>query len=390
MLGYFINVLPLRTRFDGSQSFLELLDRVQETVLGALTHRQYPLELLKKEVLSSEAAGKDPFRVMFVLEDEPNSLRLHGLKCTSRAIDTHTAKFDLLIAAFVSGSGIRLELQYRRACFQRQRIDAFARHLQLWLNAVVDQPNAPINRLGWLPSAERAELSSTAKPCGPSFLSAFADQVARTPMATALAFQSARVSYRELDERSSALAAHLQGQGIGADDRIAINMSRSPDTVVAVLAVLKAGAAYVPLDPAWPAKRREQVWQDCQPSMVLTHSQMSDVRAGSGLSLPRINCDSIDAALLQTNAYRPQAIDAESIAYILYTSGSTGQPKGVAMRHAALDNLLHWQRNTSRAGEGTRRSSLLRWDSMFLFKKSLRRYAVAVNWCWSTNSCNKI
>lgn len=354
MIGYFINVLPLRTRFDGNQSFAELLNSVRATVLGALTHCHYPLELLKKEILSSEAAGQDPFRVMFVLEDEPDPLQLPGLDCAAKSIDTHTAKFDLLIAAFVSANGLRFELQYRRSCFQRQRIEAFAKHLQLWLAAAVEQPEQPLNRLHWLPLTQRAQLSNAVPTLAASFLHAFAEQVACKQSSTALSFQTTRVSYAELDERSSALAAWLQQQEIGAGDRVAVNLLRSPDMVVAVLATLKAGAAYVPIDPAWPAKRREQVLQDCDPALVLTHSEMADLRAGDDTPLRRVDCDQFDTSPCNAAAYRPLASDPESDAYILYTSGSTGRPKGVAMRHAALNNLLAWQSKTSRAGDATK------------------------------------
>ncbi len=156
MIGYFINVLPLRTRLDGNEGFSSLAMRVRETVLGALAHRQYPLELLKKELLASETAGQDPFRVMFVLEDEPEALQLDGLTCRAKTIDTQTAKFDLLIAAFVSADKIRFELQYRRASFHRERIAAFARHLSAWLTVAIAQPEQPINRIQWLPEGDHA------------------------------------------------------------------------------------------------------------------------------------------------------------------------------------------------------------------------------------------
>lgn len=357
LIGYFINVLPLRTQFDGQGNFADLVGRVRNTVLGALAHGQYPLELLKKELLSSEVAGQDPFRVMFVLEDEPEPLQLKGLECRAQTIDTQTAKFDLLIAAFVGREKIRFELQYRRPCFCRERIAAFADHLQAWLQAAVAHPDQPIDRLAWLPNPIRttpqgASPGSIVSPANrttqqgasalrlsvPSFLIGLAEQVARSPEAPAAAFQSTVISYAELDRRASSLAGALQEQGIGIGARVGVNLPRSIEMIVAVWGVLKTGAAYVPIDPAWPGKRREQVMQDCQPAFLLTTASMNELRLNDR----------------SPQAYQPVSIDPESVAYILYTSGSTGRPKGVAMRHAALDNLIAWQIKTSVADQGTK------------------------------------
>ncbi len=354
LIGYFINVLPLRTRFDGKQGFDELLSRVRETVLGALTHRNYPLELLKKEVLSSEVAGQDPFRVMFVLEDEPEPLELPGLSCKTRLIDTQTAKFDLLIAAFVSTDGIRLELQYRRTKFRRERIEALARHLQLVLATAIQHPQQALDQLEWLPQHERAQSHGGSASTAISFLQAFAEQVAHSPDQTALTWKTERISYVDLDARSTALAGLIQKMDVQPGARVGIYMPRSPEMIIAVLAVLKSGAAYVPIDPTWPAKRRDQVLSDCQPSLLLTHSQMQPVPAELESAPVSLNVDTLVAAADCGDSYQPSAIDPASVAYILYTSGSTGRPKGVAMRHAALDNLIAWQRRTSVAGIGTK------------------------------------
>ena len=354
LIGYFINVLPLRTRFDGSQSFADLLTRVRGTVLGALEHRQYPFELLKKELLTSEVAGRDPFQVMFVLEDEPEALQLPGLNCQSKSIDTQTTKFDLLIAAFVSNDRIRFELQYRRAYFHRERIEAFGRHLQAFLSAVVERPEQAISRIDWLPGHEQSKLVGPSVELAPAFLQSFTEQANRTPTATAVVLNSDRLTYAELEQRSSALAGYLQQRGAGCGARIGIHLPRSPEMIVAVLAVLKTGAAYVPIDPAWPAKRRGQVLQDCEPALVLSHSKMCDLLGESKPSLPRVNCDTFDYTAVDWQDFRAVTIEPDSTAYILYTSGSTGRPKGVAMRHAALDNLLAWQKRTSTAGAATK------------------------------------
>ena len=354
LIGYFINVLPLRTRFDGTQSFADLLTRVRGTVLGALEHRQYPLELLKKELLTSEVAGQDPFRVMFVLEDEPEALQLPGLSCQSKLIETQTMKFDLLIAAFVSGNRIRFELQYRRAYFHRARIEAFGRHLQAFLSAVVEHPEQAISHIDWLPGHEQSTLVGPSVDQAPAFLHSFTEQANRTPTATAVVINTEQLTYAELEQRSNALAGFLQKQGVGCGVRIGISLPRSHEMMVAVLAVLKTGAAYVPIDPAWPANRREQVLHDCGPALVLTHSQMCNLHVDSEPSLRRLNCDTFDYSAVDLHEFSPASIDPESTAYILYTSGSTGRPKGVAMRHAALDNLLAWQKKTSTAGVATK------------------------------------
>lgn len=342
MIGYFINVLPLRTKLEAGKGFSDLTSRVRTTVLEALTHRHYPFELMKKELLNSAGTGQDPFRVMFVLEDEPEALQLSGLTCRSRTIDTKTAKFDLLIAAFVQPDTIRFELQYRKSCFHRKRIEAFARHLQMWLEAALSHPEQPIARLAWLSPDDVSNISGARTQPAPAFLNRLKERVGQTPGLPAVSFQSSAVTYRELDLSSSAVASVLQEQGIGPGDRVGINIPRSIEMVVAVLAVLKTGAAYVPIDPAWPSKRREQVLMDCQPASVLTQAMVQAVITPSG---------SLDRKSL---AYRPVQFDPESVAYVLYTSGSTGRPKGVAMLHGALNNLIAWQQTTSIAKTGTK------------------------------------
>ena len=340
VIGYFINVLPLRTRFEGDKSFRELLHAVRDTVFGALAHQHYPFELLKKEILSSEAAGQEPFRVMLVLEDEPENLQLSGLACRSQLFDTQTAKFDLLIAIFAQGDRIRFEFQYRRDCFDRRRIEAFGQHLQQLLSAAIAKPSQALNRLEWLPREQQSVLTGKSISPTVSFLERWHEQGVATPSAIALAFESQRLTYAEVDERSTALAGYLQQQGITSASRIGIALPRSPEMVIAVLATLKTGAAYVPLDSAWPELRREQVLRDCQPDLLLTPASLAEFTASSSDR--------------NVHTYQPVAIDPETIAYILYTSGSTGQPKGVAMRHAALDNLIAWQLKNSNATAATK------------------------------------
>ncbi|QDV71807.1 Linear gramicidin synthase subunit D [Rosistilla carotiformis] len=374
LIGYFINVLPLRTQFAASESFDALQTKVRETTLSAMAHQNYPLELMKREIFASQGTGTSPFRVLFVLENEPCSLELTGVEARRVPMETQTAKFDLLIAASESDASLRIDLQYRCQNFCRERIVHFGEHLTTLLSAAVEAPATPVDRLQMLPASQRASLlqgpigssASTGDPnateqcddsdrrLSPSVLTLFDAQVERSPDSTAVCFEEQTFSYAELDRRATILASRLIELGVLPDLPVALSITRSPEMVVAVLAVLKAGGCYVPVDPALPRHRRKQILDDCQPQVLLTLTGLTNDLELNESATPTLRLDTFDFSNHPASTIELPALSADNLAYILYTSGSTGKPKGVAMPHGAVANLIAWQLENSQADPTTK------------------------------------
>ncbi len=250
------------------------------------------------------------------------------------------------LTCFVTpGRQLRIKLAYRTDRFEHAAIHRLLEHAQTLLTAIGKDPNARIEDLSLLSEAERQQLLHSWNDTGQEyqrsrpFYERFAAQAARTPAATAVIFEEQSLTYHELDCRSNQLARHLGRLGIGPDKVVGILMERSPEMMVALLAVMKAGGAYLPLDPRFPAERLAMMHEDGAPSVLLTH----DVLASR---LPRIECPivKIDADWERIASESPLGIshpvDPENLAYVIFTSGSTGRPKGVQIPHRALTNLL--------------------------------------------------
>ncbi|WP_417735305.1 amino acid adenylation domain-containing protein [Rosistilla oblonga] len=374
LIGYFINVLPLRTRFAADGSFDDLHAKVRDTTLSAMAHQNYPLELLKRELLAGQGTGATPFQVMFVLEHEPCALTLSGVQARRVPMETQTAKFDLLIAASESADSLRIDLQYRCKSFCRERIDRFGKHFQTLLAAAIDAPTTPVDRIDILPAAERTRLlkqsvaadDQTSNACEavasdsdeasptPSVIQRFQAQVASNPDREAIAFAGNSLTYAELDSRAAVLATHLRQMEVGPDVPVAICIPRSLEMMVAVIAVLKAGGCYVPIDPALPEHRRKQILDDCRAPVLLTQSDLAnDLQLDATATKPLL-IDAFDFGGQSLPAGELPDVSSENLAYILYTSGSTGQPKGVAMRHGAVGNLISWQLENSQGDASTK------------------------------------
>lgn len=359
LIGYFINVLPLRTRFDAGGSFEDLQGHVREVALNAFAHRHYPFELLKKEVLSEQPMGGTPFRVLLVLENEPEPIQLSGLDSNLSVMDTQIAKFDLLIGMNESLGALKVDLQYRCKLFQRTRIERFAEHVQSLLAAAIANPSCPVDRLEMLASEERKDVLSSrliegAPHAFESVLSLYDSQVERTPDLPAVNFAGESLTYREIDDRASRLAVRLMRNGVVPNSPVAVSIDRSIEMLVAVLGVLKAGGCYVPMDPALPTSRRQRMLQRCGAKSVVT---LSGLVHDLDLDESEIHVIDVDAETESFDSFKDVSfpvLGPDHLAYVLYTSGSTGEPKGVAMRHGALSNLMQWQLHNSGATTSTK------------------------------------
>ncbi|RPI05054.1 MAG: non-ribosomal peptide synthetase, partial [Zetaproteobacteria bacterium] len=361
LIGFFVNTLVLRTDLAGNPPFRELLGRVREGCLGAYAHQELPFEKLVEELQPARTLSQSPlFQVMFILQNAPRTpLALPGLTLTPFRVESGTAKFELSLAVTATETGLQTTAEYNADLFDAATIDRLLGHYQTLLEGIVAAPDRPIGALPLLTAAERHQLlvawnaTATAYPRDCRVHELFEAQVARTPEAVAVVWADQTLSYGELNRRANQLAHHLQHLGVGPETLVGLCLERSPELVVGLLGILKAGGAYVPLDPTYPRDRLAFMLEDSRAAVLLTQTRLL---AGLPAHDAHVVClDTAGAALAPESPENPPCVGtADTLAYVLYTSGSTGQPKGVAMPHRPLVNLISWQASESRLSRGAR------------------------------------
>jgi aspartate racemase len=364
LVGFFVNTLVLRTDVSGDPSFAELVGRVRAFALAAYSQQEVPFEQVVEALQPTRSLGRHPlFQVLLVLQNAGDgALPLPGLRTRPEAVELGVAKFDLafdLSERWGTGrepGGLVGRLEYNQDLFEvRTAADLAVRWVRL-LEAAVFTPEAPLHRLEILGPGERQHLletfNATARPVPTATLPAlFEAQVERRPEAVALVCGGRSVSYGELNAQANRLAHVLIGQGVGPECLVGLCLERSVDLVVALLGILKTGAAYLPLDPAYPPQRLALMLADGQPKRVLS---MTAVRPHLPAAAPVVLVDSAatQALLAQASCRNPTDLDritalrGQHPAYVLYTSGSTGQPKGVVIEHHSPVNLAAWAADT--------------------------------------------
>ena len=349
LIGYFPNVLVLRTLLAGDPTFVQLLERVRETCLGAFEHQDVPLEKIAMEIREGRDLSHAPlFQVLFLLQSrERATLALDGLTVRPRPVDFGSAKFDVTLAMAESPEGLHATLEYRTDLFDAATIERMAGHIGSLLEGIATDADERLSRLPMLTEAERALVTGTwcatsaPFPASATMHGTVAEQARRTPHAVAVASIEGELSYAELDGRATALAGVLRAAGVGPETIVAVCLPRTHEMMVALLAVLKAGGAYVALDPAYPADRVSFMLADTRAPVLLSVRSLA-------ATLPVV--DGTRTILLdepwpaEFRADGPEAA-ATNLAYIIYTSGSTGTPKGVAIEHRSAVALIAWARS---------------------------------------------
>jgi amino acid adenylation domain-containing protein len=318
LIGFFVNSLVMRVRVDRGKTFRELLADVQRITLDAYRHEEIPFERLVEELAPQRTLTAAPlFQVMFALQNAPaEPMRLRGLEVSGIEPEEVRVRLELEVHATERDGALDIDWWYSRDLFDAWRIEQMARDYKNVL--CVRQWNAGV------PPAEQA----ASPPPPPSLVTLFEQAAARTPEAIAIRGDSS-LTYADLNARANQLAHSLIARDIGPESLVAVSIPRSTDLVIALLGILKAGAAYVPIDPSYPEARKEQM------------------RARTALTLTSIACD-------EQPTHNPQTpIDPRHPAYVIYTSGSTGTPKGVVIEHRALGTYLQWARERYRTDEGT-------------------------------------
>ncbi|MCY1023039.1 non-ribosomal peptide synthetase [Pyxidicoccus sp. MSG2] len=348
LIGFFVNTLVLRTRLGGDPTFRELLARVKEVTLGAYSHQDVPFEKLVEVLQPARQLGHTPFFqvALGLLNTPPLELSLRGLTLTPLdAVDSGTSKFDFTLTLVESPQRIAGTLEYRTDLFDPATAARMMEHLRVLLENAVLYPARRLSELSLQPTVERRRVlvdwnaTSVEYPRDVSLPSLFEARAASTPDAVAVESAGRAFTYAELDRSANRLANHLLAEGVRLGDRVALCLEHSPEAVVAVLGILKAGAAYVPLDPSAPAERLGFMLEDTGAARVLTLEGASRHLPPGGVRPLFLDADAARIAAAPDTAPRMETTGAD-LAYVMYTSGSTGRPKGVCVPHRAVTRLV--------------------------------------------------
>ncbi len=351
LVGFLVNMLVLRADCSGGRNFREYLRHIKSVNLDAQANQDVPFEHLVERLKPCRSASHEAlFQIMLRLNtDELMELRVKGLTLTPLSSDRTAAKFDISLDAVERDDRLGLSLTYNTDLFDALTIARMGDHFKNLARAIVANPNGKIQELPLLTESERRhllyELNETAADYPPSrcLHELFEAQAERSPESVAVVYGHAMLSYGELNRRANQLAHYLMGQGAGPEVRVAICMGRGLEMVVALLGVLKAGSAYVPLDPQYPQQRLEFMVEDSQATMLLTDRRFAEQLSNCHARLICLEEKETEIASADDTAV-DSGVTSQNLAYVIYTSGSTGKPKGVAIEHRSAGVLMHWSR----------------------------------------------
>lgn len=361
LIGFFANTLVLRGEMSGNPSFRELLGRIRAVALGAYAHQDIPFEQLVSTLKIERDLSRSPlFQVMFVLQKASwLDTRLLGLTVNSVEIERKRATFDLVLSMTENEESLQGTLEYSTDLFDGATMVRLAGHFQTLLGSIVIHPEQHINELPLLNEIEREQMLVTWNDTGSvnhdyaSIHQFFEEQVIRMPDAVAVAYKNEQLTYDELNRRANQLAHYLRSLGVGPDVLVGICVERSLEMIVGILGVLKAGGAYIPLDPSYPAERLVFILANAAAPVLLTQQRLE---RNINSSTSKVVCLDADWAIIgqQSEANATCVVDSHNLAYVIYTSGSTGKPKGVLVEHASLCNLVEAQIRDFEVGTDSR------------------------------------
>jgi len=352
LLGFFVNTLVIRGDLSGNPGFHSLLSRIRDVTLGAYSNQDLPFELLVEELQPKRDLSRTPFfQIMFAYQQSSTDvIHWQDLEVRRKSIDLNTSKFDLTLSIEKTVDGDIASWEFATELFDTTVIEGLQEHYLTLLKAITEDPGMHIRDYPLLTEKERRtylfDWNDTAVPY-PSAVTLHGlieEQADKSPASAAVVFEGEQLSYRELNARANKLASYLRSMGAAPDVLIGICAERSFDMVTGLLAILKSGSAYVPLDPGHPEERLAYILEDAGIDILLTQSHLLD-------SLPQCSCNTlcldtchqgIDA---NSEANPAAAASPDSLAYMIYTSGSTGTPKGVMVNHGGICNRLFWMQD---------------------------------------------
>ena len=346
--------------YRATRRFGELIERVRRYALEAYGNQEVPFERVVEAVAPERTQARHPlFQVMLVLQNAPAAkLELPGLRISEQALPETMAKFDLTFSVNeqVSGTGeaegLRGYIEYSADLFERGTVEELGARLERLLRGAVKSPQARLHELEVITAEERRQLleeynATSEAVAETTVIEEFEAQVERRPEATAVSFGQKRLSYGELNREANRLAHCLMARGVGAETLVGIALERSLEMVVAMVAIWKAGAAYLPLDPEYPAARLEQMLSDARPRVVVSSEKLRpQLPQSSGVEFLSLDVAEVEAELRQSPTHDPsdrersRALLPQHAAYVIYTSGSTGVPKGVVVTQGNVARLM--------------------------------------------------
>ncbi|MEK4077793.1 amino acid adenylation domain-containing protein [Paenibacillus sp. FSL M7-0656] len=349
-VGMFVNTLALRVKPEGTKTFDQFLCEVKQTTLQAFEHQDYPYEeLIEKLGLRRDLSRNPLFDTVFTLQNLGiEELALDGLTVSSRSWDGRMSKFDLTLTVTENDRGMSIEAEYAAKLLKAGTIERLMTHYIEVLRSVVVSRHIKLEDIELLPPEQRSWILEQFNGSKKDFAhnrtayELFAEQVKRTPDHIALVFKNQRLTYRELEEQTSRLAYVLLEKGVKPGGITAIMVEHSVEMIVAVLAVLQTGAAYLPIDHEYPADRITYILEDSKAGLLLTKNGLVQSK---GLSLPWIDLEAVLMPNSELHIQKPFSTPKGSsadLAYVIYTSGSTGKPKGVMIEHRSLLNMTGW------------------------------------------------
>jgi amino acid adenylation domain-containing protein len=352
LIGFFVNTLAIRTHLNGNLTFRELLGRVRETTLAAYEHQDAPFEQIIETLQVPRSLSYTPlFQVMFILQNIPKQhLQLQDVTLDEFEFDSGTAKFDLTVVTEETNDGLACVFEYNTDTFESETIARMLGHFQSLLEGIAEDPAQRLAALPLLSASERQmlleEWNNTAAvyPHDQSINTLFETQAVRTPGTVALICGEQHMTYAELNARANQLAHYLRGRGVGRGVLVGLCVERSLEAVCGLLGILKSGAAYVALDPAYPQERIAYMIEDSQTPVVLTAQHLLHRMPQGAVESICLDRDWTRIAL-ESTANADNDVKPQDPAYVMYTSGSTGRPKGVLAPHRGAVNRFAWMWN---------------------------------------------
>ncbi|MFD4631071.1 amino acid adenylation domain-containing protein [Streptomyces sp. NPDC058284] len=341
LIGFFVNMLPLRADLSGAPTFRELVGRVGELAREAFAHGELPFEKIVEVARPRRDPSRSPlFQVVFAFHNTvDNGLGLPGLDVRQEYLDAGTSRFDLSWNVTERPEGSVVEAEFNTDLFDHETVEGFLDHYEQALTAVLADPELTVPRTPLLTPAARKEMVTRWN--GPALAvpdlsvpALFEERVRATPHAVALVADAERLTYAELNRRANRLARVLRARGAAPGERVALCLRRTPDLIAGVLAVLKSGAAYVPVDPGYPQARMASILDDAAPVAVLAHEECArSLPGGHDVLVLEELADAVSGEADDDPAF---AVAPGDVAYVLYTSGTTGRPKGVLIEHHSV------------------------------------------------------
>jgi amino acid adenylation domain-containing protein len=353
LIGFFLNMLVLRTDLSGNPTFRELLERIRRVCVDAFAHQDLPFEKLVEELRPTRALTHNPLiQVTFALQNTPRcSLNLMGVTARDLDIGAGVARSFELHLFIEDAPSLRGYVSYNRDLFEADTIRSLIGHLQNLLEGIAVNYDQRIGDLPMLTELEKHQLltewndTKREYPKDKCIHELFENQVDKTPDAIAAIFENQQLTYRELNHRANQLAHRLRKRGVKPETLVAVCMERSLDMVLGILGVLKAGGAYVPIDPDSSTERLKFMLEDTQSPVILTQERFSSFFGE--FTDQRVCLDSVwDDLSLESKENPENRVDDKNVAYMIFTSGSTGTPKGVLTDHGGLRNRLQWMQET--------------------------------------------